>query len=130
MGEAVPDRGLADVVELDRDHPGFRDADYRARRNAIARAALAYHEGDPIPLIEYTEDEHAVWRTAWQHITPLHDRYACSRYFEASALVELDRDRIPQLRDLNPALTAATGFAMLPAAGLVTPRAFLTYLER
>jgi phenylalanine-4-hydroxylase len=130
MGTPQDDRGLAAIVELDRDHPGFRDADYRARRNTIARAALEYRDGAPIPTIDYTEEEHGVWRTAWEHIAPLHDRYACGKYREASALVALDRVRIPQLRDINPALAAATGFSMLPAAGLVTPRAFLTYLAR
>ena len=31
--------GVEDLVQLDRDHPGFRDPIYRARRNQIARAA-------------------------------------------------------------------------------------------
>jgi len=30
----------ADLVQLDPDHPGFRDAAYRGRRNAIARVAM------------------------------------------------------------------------------------------
>ncbi|MDX2091398.1 MAG: hypothetical protein SFX73_26295 [Kofleriaceae bacterium] len=120
--------GLAEVVALDRDHPGFRDPLYRARRNEIARAALAYREGDPVPVIEYTDDEHEVWRTVWAHIDGLHARYACRAYREASQVLALDRTRIPQLRDLNVTIAAATGFSMLPAAGLMTPRSFLTYL--
>ncbi|HMJ26920.1 MAG TPA: hypothetical protein VK475_13875, partial [Pyrinomonadaceae bacterium] len=43
--EAVADRNL--IVQLDPDHPGFRDLDYRRRRNQIAQIAMRYHPGDP-----------------------------------------------------------------------------------
>jgi hypothetical protein len=36
-------------VKLDPDHPGFRDHEYRARRNAIAQIAMTYKPGSPIP---------------------------------------------------------------------------------
>ena len=45
--ERVADRNT--IVQLDPDHPGFRDAEYRARRNQIAEIALAYQPGAPIP---------------------------------------------------------------------------------
>ena len=38
-GERVADRNA--IVRLDPDHPGFRDAEYRARRNRIAEIALS-----------------------------------------------------------------------------------------
>src|SRR6185295_7768817 len=49
------------LVTLDPDHPGFRDADYRARRNEIAQIALGYIPGSPIPTAPYSEKEHWVW---------------------------------------------------------------------
>src|SRR5207237_8863355 len=67
----------SDLVQLDPDHPGFRDAAYRARRNAIARVAMEFREGDAVPAVEYTEDEQSVWRTVWQHLDGLHAKYAC-----------------------------------------------------
>ncbi|MFL5394353.1 MAG: hypothetical protein ACJ79G_16110 [Myxococcales bacterium] len=120
----------SDLVQLDPDHPGFRDAAYRARRNAIARVAMEYREGDPVPAVEYSDDEQGVWRTVWEHLAPLHERYACREYRECSALVALDRERIPQLADVNRILARTTGFAMKPVAGLVSDRTFLGHLGR
>jgi phenylalanine-4-hydroxylase len=43
------------IVELDPDHPGFRDPAYRERRNHIAQIAIDYTPGAPIPDAPYTE---------------------------------------------------------------------------
>lgn len=116
-----------DLVVLDRDHPGFRDAGYRARRNAIARVAVEYR-GGPVPTIAYTEDEQAVWRLVRERLDPLHRRLAARALVEAGDRLGLRADRIPQLEELNGALAAATGFGMRPVAGLVAARAFLVEL--
>jgi phenylalanine-4-hydroxylase len=120
--------GPEDLVKLDPDHPGFRDPVYRSRRNEIARIALEYVLGDPVPRVEYTEQEHAVWRTVWEHLAPVHARYACEAYKEGCALLALDHSRIPQLADVNAVLGPRTGFRMIPVAGLIASRAFLSNL--
>jgi phenylalanine-4-hydroxylase len=122
--------GAEDIVQLDPDHPGFRDPAYRARRNEIARIALEYRLGDEVPQIAYTEEEHAVWRTVCEKLAPVHQRYACRAYQEASQLLTLDRTRIPQLSDVNAILQPRTGFRMIPVAGLVTSRTFLSNLSQ
>lgn len=119
-----------EIVALDPDHPGFRDADYRARRNAIAKLAIEYREGDPIPLAEYTPEEHEVWRTVWRSLGPVHQKHASSEYLEASVKLDLPRDAIPQLRDVDERTKALSGFRMFPVHGLVTTRGFLSYLAR
>jgi len=58
--EGPPDRNS--VVRLNPDHPGFRDPDYRDRRNRIAQIALAYRAGETIPDAPYTPQEHRVWK--------------------------------------------------------------------
>jgi len=118
-----------DLVQLDPDHPGFRDAAYRGRRNAIARLALEHQTG-PVPRVDYTPEEHQTWRTIWEHLGPLHDRLVLAEAREAADVVRLDRREIPQLADVNLALTKATGFSMRPVAGLVGDRTFLGYLAR
>src|SRR5271165_1880374 len=62
-----PHTGEEDLVQLDQNHPGFRDPVYRQRRNAIAQRALRWHVGDPMPEVDYSTVEHSVWRTVWEH---------------------------------------------------------------
>jgi phenylalanine-4-hydroxylase len=121
--------GIADLVTLDRDHPGFRDPEYRARRNAIARLALDFHEGDPLPDVPYLAAEHEVWRTVHEHLAPLHAAHASAEAREFQRLIPLDPNAIPALATVN-AMLAPSGMRMLPVAGLVTPRAFMVHLAR
>lgn len=114
----------APFVELSEDHPGFSDPKYRARRDAIAAAAMHREPRD----IAYEEAETDVWRTVRAALDPLHERFACTRIREANRRLELPRDRIPQLREVDRALRGRTGFRMMPVAGLVSPREFLSAL--
>lgn len=128
---AEPERPLAaDLVELNADHPGFSDAAYRSRRNEIARIALAYREGDPVPPAEYTAEEQAVWRDVWGSLQPVHERRACRAYVEVLKAVALPKHRIPQLHEVNEVILPMAGFSMQPVAGLVSARTFLSALSR
>ena len=118
------------LVELDKDHPGFRDATYRARRNQIAAVAAGYRLGDPVPDIDYTALEHSVWRIARENLAPFHARYACHEYREGAVVVRLPDTDILQLRRTNELVAPASGFRFWPVAGLVSPRTFLTFLGR
>jgi phenylalanine-4-hydroxylase len=118
------------LVELDRDHPGFRDAVYRRRRNEIAAVAAAYRLDDPVPDITYAPLEHSVWKTALHNLSPFHRRYACREYLAGAAVVPLAQEGIVQLREVNAVLSSRTGFRFWPVAGLVSPRTFLTFLGR
>jgi phenylalanine-4-hydroxylase len=119
-----------DLVVLDRDHPGFRDPVYRARRNAIAQLAIDHREGTPVPHVAYTGDEQEVWRTVWAHLGPLHERLACAPVREAEATLPLDRTRVPQLAEVNEALARFGAMRLQPVAGLMTPLEFLETLGR
>jgi phenylalanine-4-hydroxylase len=129
---AAPKAGAEDIVQLDQNHPGFRDPDYRARRNHIAQQALRWKSGDPVPDVQYTDTEQSVWRTVWEHLAPLHHQHASGEYKVCSQRVSFSRQRIPQLREVNQKLAsipAPTGYQMVPVAGLVTSRAFLGNLR-
>ena len=120
--------GRRAVVELDPDHPGFRDAAYRARRNRIARLALEHRPGDPIPEAPYTPEEHAVWRTIREALEPRHRQYACAEFLASLGRLDLPRARIPQLGEVSARIEALSGFRLEPVAGLVEPRVFLETL--
>src|SRR5215471_13524795 len=100
------------LVVLDRDHPGFRDPAYRRRRNQIAEIAIAYRTGDPLPRVEYSEEEHGVWQIALRHLRGLHERWACRTYLETWPLLDFDQDRIMQLSEACEILTRHTGFRL------------------
>lgn len=117
-----------DLVQLDRDHPGFRDPVYRRRRNEIAKVALGYHVGDSIPSITYTPEEVSVWQIALQKLVPLHAKYACDQYLRAFPLLGFEPGHVSQLGEVNEVLQRQTGFKMVPVAGLVSPRVFMSHL--
>ena len=111
------DKGV--VVHLDADHPGANDPQYRARRNEIAAAALAWSPGEPAPVIDYSDREQEVWRIVCRELAPKHERYACRAFRDAAAALDLPRDAIPGLDDVSARLEPLTGFRYVPAAGLV-----------
>lgn len=121
------------LVELNPDHPGFRDPIYRARRNAIAKLALEHREGTPPPVVAYTDVENEVWRSVWEHLTPLHAARAVREWRAAAerlALGDLDFGRrVPQLAEVNE-LTRSCGIEMYPVGGLIAAQQFLTALGR
>jgi phenylalanine-4-hydroxylase len=116
------------LVQLDPDHPGFRDEEYRARRNAIARIATTYRPGTPIPDAPYTPEEHRLWRVIRDAVDPQHHRHACDEYLQCIRQMELPRDRIPQLSEVSARVQGISGFRLEPVAGLVAPRVFLESL--
>ncbi len=118
-----------EVVRLDPDHPGFKDPVYRKRRNEIAKLALAYRDGEPLPRVDYTPEEQDVWKLTWERLGPLHDRYACREWRDSSRVLALDRLRVPQLSEVNIRL-AGSGFRMLPVAGLISGRGFLSAMAQ
>ena len=124
--EATADRNT--IVQLDPDHPGFRDQEYRARRNQIAQIAMQYQPGNPIPDAPYTDEEHQVWRAIWQALRPAQHRHACAEYLSSLGQLSFSPDRIPQLREVNQKVQAISGFRLEPVAGLVQPRVFLENL--
>lgn len=118
--------------DLDMNHPGFADQEYRARRKLIAEAAFGYKYGDIIPLIEYTQTENKTWGAVFKVVKDLVPLHACKEYITVFKKLEEEKiftpDRIPQLQEMNDFLRKNTGFTLRPAAGLLTSRDFLASL--
>ncbi|HEV2344231.1 MAG TPA: phenylalanine 4-monooxygenase [Actinocrinis sp.] len=106
------------------EHPGFHDPGYREHRAMIARAALEHTPGTAPAHVEYTEQEHDIWRLVSAELAVQHEQHACAQYLDAVASLKLPADRIPQLAEVSAALEQLTGFRFAPAAGLEEARTF------
>ncbi|MBS1149454.1 MAG: Tyrosine 3-monooxygenase [Myxococcaceae bacterium] len=118
----------AHLIQLDQDHPGFRDPAYRVRRDAIARLALSHRAGEPPPQVAYLPEEHQVWSGVLEALAPLHARYACRSFLEGWPKLQFEPARIPQLSEVSARLKQLTGFSYEPVAGLMSPREFMERL--
>ena len=61
------------------DHPGFRDPEYKARRDYISKVALDYSVTDlRIPMVEYNEQELWVWSHVYPKLKKYYEQGACT----------------------------------------------------
>lgn len=127
-GDDLPDRNA--LIQLDPDHPGFKDPEYRKRRNTIAEIAMSHRPGSEIAPAPYSEQEHQVWQTIWSALNPAHRAHACAEYLACLERLNFDSDRIPQLNEVSQKVEALSGFRLEPVAGLVEPRVFLESLAK
>ncbi|CAI5763313.1 tryptophan 5-hydroxylase 1 [Podarcis lilfordi] len=118
--------------DLDADHPGFKDNVYRKRRKYFADLAMNYKHGDPIPKVEFTEEEIRTWGTVFRELHKLYPTHACREYLKNLPLLAkycgYREDNIPQLEDVSRFLKERTGFTIRPVAGYLSPRDFLAGL--
>ena len=112
------------TVELGEGHPGLHDPEYRQRRDVIATTADRWVPGQPAPAVDYTDDEHEVWRVVCDDLRGKHETYACREFLDGKEALGLPTDRVPQLEELSDAIEPLTGFRYRPAAGLVPLREF------
>ena len=129
--DRVANNTLEAGAELQADHPGFADGVYRDRRKVVDAVARGYRHGDELPVVDYTDAEHATWREVHGRLSELCRQHACLEY--RRALEDLERhcgygDAIPQGRDVSAFLSARTGFRLRPVAGLLGSRDFLAGL--
>lgn len=114
--------------QLQADHPGFNDPEYRERRRRIAENALKYTAGSPLPDVEYTPAENQVWKIVYEKLVGMYPSHASKQFLEQLRSIELSADRIPQLSEISPQLEAKTGWKMRPVAGLLSARDFINAL--
>ncbi|EDW70634.1 protein henna [Drosophila virilis] len=119
-------------AELDSDHPGFTDPEYRKRRKYFADIAYNYKHGEQLPHVDYTKEEIETWGIIFRNLTKLYKTHACREYNHVFPLLVdncgFREDNIPQLEDVSNFLRDCTGFTLRPVAGLLSSRDFLAGL--
>ncbi|GAA5800283.1 Biopterin-dependent aromatic amino acid hydroxylase-domain-containing protein [Helicostylum pulchrum] len=142
MGDNVPwfPRKLTDLdafaakvmemgEELSSDHPGAHDPVYRARRAEITRIAKTHRSGQPVPEIEYTDEENETWGKVYRGLTAMYPTHACREHLYVLPLLEQNcgysDKKIPQIEQISRFLKDCTGFTIRPVMGLLSSRDFL-----
>ncbi|ELR14932.1 phenylalanine hydroxylase [Acanthamoeba castellanii str. Neff] len=118
--------------ELDADHPGFQDPEYRKRRCDIVAKAKTYRSGQPLPRVEYTPQEIETWGIVYNKLRSLYPTHACREQNHIFPLLEQNcgysPNNIPQLEDISNFLQECTGWRLRPVMGLLSSRDFLNGL--
>ena len=118
--------------KLQSDHPGFNDPVYLQRRKQIATISRELSHGQPIPHVDYTDQEIGTWQVVFDKLTSLYPRLSCKEHNDAiEELVSqglMGPRTIPQLQELSDYVKTKTGFIFRPVTGLLSARDFLNAL--
>ena len=126
---AFTDLKFEKINQLDLDHPGANDVEYRKRRDYIASLAKKFRETGDITDVDYSPREQRVWRYVAEELEELQQKYASPFYLRAKKNLGISTDKIPQLTEMNRRLKELTGFRLAPIEGLVETRGFLSWLS-
>ncbi|KAJ3261898.1 hypothetical protein HK104_006797, partial [Borealophlyctis nickersoniae] len=130
--DSFNDKVLSFGEELDANHPGFQDKEYRKRRMEITEIGKSYRHGDRLPRIKYTPTEVKTWGTVLEKLTGFYKTHACREHQYVFPLLVQNcgfrPDNIPQLEDISQFLHDCTGWTLRPVTGLLSPRDFLNAL--
>ena len=82
-------------------------------------SAYKSHQSDDDGLVNWNEQEHKTWAALLQKQWELLRGRACNEYLDGLELLNLSAERIPQLAEINVALTKATGWQVTPVPSLI-----------
>ena len=80
------------------------------------------------PWDDYSAVEHATWATLFERQMALLRGRACDEFFDGLARLQMNARAIPRFAELNPILTAATGWELIAVEGLLPELAFFEHL--
>lgn len=75
------------------------------------------HQPDKAGFVRWSESENAIWQTLIERQLPALQGKACADYIEGLARLDLPRERVPQLAEVDKVLQQSTGWrtAAVPA---------------
>ncbi|CDQ64315.1 unnamed protein product [Oncorhynchus mykiss] len=116
--------------DMDQDHPGFSDPEYRKRRCFIAELAANYKQGEPLPRVEYTPEEVATWKEVYRTLRTIYPDLACRQFLGGCSSWRGHCEYVSDSGTLHCVLVCPkkTGFQLRSVAGLLSARDFLASL--
>ncbi|MDR7019112.1 phenylalanine 4-monooxygenase [Aeromonas salmonicida] len=86
------------------------------------------HQPDPLGLVHYSNEEHGTWQILIERQLAALAGNACDDYLAGLECLQLPRDRIPQLMDINAVLQPATGWSVAAVPALISFDRFFALL--
>src|SRR5438067_1429605 len=86
--------------------------------------------GDEIVYPRYTDEQNAVWRELFARQVKLLPGRAADEFLTGLSALELDREKIPALRDVSRKLFATTRWRLARTPGLLDAHDFFRHLAR
>lgn len=123
------DMKFEQINQLELDHPGASDTEYRERRDYIARLSKKFRETGVITDVEYDDREQNIWQIVASRLEEIQASRASKFYLQAKKDLGISVNRIPQLSEMSKRLQKLSGFRLAPIEGLVETRAFLSWLS-
>lgn len=80
--------------------------------------------------IDWTAEEHQIWQALVERQLAVVQTRACQAYLDGLKLLDLPRDRVPALRDINRVLARETGWQVEPVAALISFDKFFALLAQ
>jgi phenylalanine-4-hydroxylase len=116
--------------ELQSDHIGFHDIEYRERRSQIVELSSMYRDNSRnYPIVDYLSSEIQTWTQVFERLQEIYPSVVEESYLRN--LNELKEknifrlDQIPNLKVVSEFLECKTGFRLYPVSGLLSPKQFL-----
>jgi phenylalanine-4-hydroxylase len=85
-------------------------------------------QSDKNGFINWTKDENARWQRLYERQMKLLDGRACDQYMHGIELLDMPKDAIPQLGDIDRVLLEATGWRTAEVPALINFTEFFTLL--
>ncbi|UOX90025.1 phenylalanine 4-monooxygenase [Amycolatopsis sp. FBCC-B4732] len=104
---------------MSRSLDSITDAAYERRRGEISALSAGLPPEASVPVVEYTDWEHDVWRTVRAELAGRHRTCAAAEYLDSVEQLAVPVDHVPQLRDVSSRLASISGFRFRAAPALV-----------
>lgn len=130
MNDIFAHNDKTEELILDAKHPGINDPTYVARRKQLFELGREYRlTNRGIPRVQYTTEEHAIWRYISERLEDAHQQFACDFYCRAKKKLQLSAEQMPEIFELSEELQRSYGYRLIAAEGLIPPRIFFAYLS-